>query len=1455
MEERKTIPGLGRNNAVHVHTFDSVLDAVNTKKRIIDKIAANGGDAVAITDHGVLFSALDDLDYAKSKGVKIIYGVEAYVLVTINEKTNLTKRIHLILMGINEEGVHAIDRAVTESNKNLAGGFPCMTMEMLVKFFGPGSKGYGNVIATSACVQGIGGTILFSNEITLHEIGKLQKKIDRLKNSSKKNKKDGTQIFFDFDKLASCEKEISEIGVSLTLAERKSISLNGIPKKTPEDKKEIEENKAEIKSYKAIIKEKTAYVSMFSQTRDSYVELSNKVDILKNSLYDESVLYERAKKELIDLKEIFGSDNFYIEVQYHYLNGEKKIMPKLVSIAKEINTPLVAANDAHLINGTKEEVQARKIAKFLRFGKIFDKDADMEYFKNSDSEDEDVIDEKTENEDENEEVVDEEVVYEQVMSAPSDGYTFWDIDSSLYLKTDEELYNTLSLILSEEDALLAVSNISVITDRCEGFKCTDKKYYPVYNRNINAEEYLRELVEAGIKKRFPVSEKFTQVYRDRIEYEMGIITSMGYSNYHLIVQEYMKVGKILGEIPDDELQNAPLTSLEELTEWFEEKKKIDPRFGLGIGTGEGRGSAAGSLVCYVLEITGIDPIEYNLLFERFLNPARVSMPDIDSDFSPKIREKVMRFIINKYGTEAVCCILTKSMSGLKGGIRDAGRYLDTLYSRFDKKYVNKADEICKKITPVIQYMDKVNEKFVAAEELFAKDKDALTIINMSRNFLGAVKSVSMHPAGIIIAGNGNVSECLPLRYNTTLDQWTTHCNMVQAEDMGLLKMDILGLKTLSILTDMVRSIFKNTGKRIDIRTLPFLPDNLVKEIIKRIYAEANTIGIFQFESTGIRQVLRQILPATLKDIILINALYRPGPLEYAEVVAKVKNGLMVAPYKHPMLKPILGETYGVMIYQEQVMEVCRKLAGFSLADADNIRRFMSKKKFDYLEKERQVFIYGNAERNIVGCESNGISPEIANAIFDDMIEFAKYAFNKSHAAIYGFTSFYTAWGKFTYPAEFYASVMNHAKDADELGVFVRDANLYNINNKKVKVFPPYINKADVHFVGKEDSVTYGLQHIKGFDANLSNIIINERTANGPYKDFFDFILRVKISAKKAKKLVLAGVFDEFTTLNGHSCSRKSLANDIFLEKVCEISETIAKKKKYIEEGNLVLSLINSGKATRVSDLDSYNLKEFKITSKTDTFPSISKLEARVSSAEEMVSIKKEALYKMYIPSATFTANEKTEFLTLERELLGFYVSSHPIEHYEVQTSPIREINKETNTVTGIITDLKTSEKGTISFLLEDLTGTIKCYVYKNNVSRLKGSIDLIKEGNAIIINKLVSEKEFLKRVEQDITEMAENPESSDDEEEVIEKYFVFELNREDHVSQINHKEESYILRTNYIDFEEVEDVLNEFVLSDNTDKSYININIFFDDIKEYRVFNKKVSENFLMTDTYLELSK
>ena len=909
---------------------------------------------------------------------------------------------------------------------------------------------------------------------------------------------------------------------------------------------------------------------------------------------------------MIYLKSIFK--NLFIELQYHGIEDEAFNAEYLIKIANELKLPLIAANDAHMVDNSEESIEARRLVRF-------------NYFKKS-------------------QTVDES-------------------DKELYLKTDDELRSSLLKIYNEEIVNKAMSNLNVLS-YCK-VEFPDEKHYPKVSSDVNFDNLLekrrQEMISNG---------EWNDDYQKRLDHEVKIIKQMGYVDYHLVVRDFCIEGRKLGVIPKSERANMP-EDFNEVEKWIKTKGYKE-----GVGIGPGRGSAAGSLVCYLLGITNIDPIKYDLLFERYLNPSRVSMPDIDTDVATSLRPFIIKYLKWKYGHRAVCSIATETTYAARAAVQMAGRErASQLYDHEPKSTatLHKSEYNRVHVYPLSDAVPdtpkiKLNDCIDDLKAKFGHDKEAMLVLNHALLLEGVVSGTGVHAGGVVISDNDNINEYLPLAWNEEKQVWTAQCDMVKVEERGLLKMDLLGLNTLDCINDCLYLIKKTKGISIDINKIPFEP-----EVFKKIYASGLTNSVFQFESQGMKSMLRDFKPTCFEDLILLVACYRPGPMQYltdegnSVNVIKVKNGQDPLRYLTPELEPILKSTYGGMIYQEQVMQVVQSLAGYSLGDADNIRRYMSKKKKDKLAHERQAFIYGDESRNIDGCVKRGISEDIANQLFDEMTDFASYAFNKSHAAAYAFVSYQTAWLKYHYPVEFECAMFNNKKQAD-FEPIIEDCKFL-----KIKLLQPDVNKSDAEFTTEGNCIRWGYYGIKGIGTANIDIIENIKTY-GPYVSFKDFL--VKNIVKNEKKT------------------------------------TILPKK-------ITETFINAGA------FDSLN------SNRKDLYDFVEDNKLDITSSDNS-----EQLLKDIIESIPLETNpEDTQYnVENETELLGFVLSLDPLKGYrnehKYQCIPISNVVPGQSDIMGYVTNIKDvclkSGKAASVITIQGRDTSIEVWAYDNVMDKAKASL-------------------------------------------------------------------------------------------------------------------------------------
>ena len=1053
-------------NILHVHSMYSRYDSPSKPDDIVARAKEIGANSVTLTDHGTMLGIEPFMDAGKKYGINTIPGVETYC----------ENRTHLIIVARNFRGYLQISRAMRDANEHIESGkgsnleYPIMTDDILRKYF-TGSR---DVIATSACIQGPAGYILRSHETIDRSFTKLYAEMqdakgdyelftcsDPLRKKLQKDISDKKKRKKDYEKYLrpSYAKKIERLKKKVEREEKKGNDVRSIlfeieaseanAADAPERVKRLEEA---INKESEMLKKARKDCKKSKSGWEKYRKAEEKMESL--SYPTKAALVRKAAERLDTLRHIFPF--FYAELQYHGLDQEKAVMPAIASIARKMGIPVIAANDAHITEGTDDCVEARRILRFNYFQKAEE-------------------------------------------TRPS--------DRELYMKTEEEMRKTLGAILPEEIVDEAIRNTDIL-DTCR-VEFPEGKHYPSITRNgLKPEEYFDELLEKARVERIQKG-LWNDEYQKRLEHEVQVIKSMGFVDYHLVVRDFCIAGRNLGKIPKDRIQDAP-EKYEDTLEWIRQEG-----FDVGAGIGPGRGSACGSLVCNMLGITGIDPIKYDLLFERFLNPERVSMPDIDTDVSSTVRPILIRYIKETYGERAVCSIATVTTYSAKSAVQMAGRdRAAQLYPGDEgkderRKYLHQHTYPLSDLIPEGPKIT-LSGCEPAVMQQIQGDAEKMLIWKRAKLIEGCLSGTGVHAGGVIISDNDNVNDYIPLAYNRENSVWVAQCDMVRAEEKGLLKMDLLGLNTLDIITDCLNLIKRDRGESLDISALRFEP-----EIFRDIYATGNTNSVFQFESPGMKSTLKKFRPERFDDIILLNAAFRPGPMQYLDGIIEVKNTGKIKKScltEIPELKEILAPTYMSIIYQEQVMKIFQKLAGYSLGGADLVRRFMSKKKTEKLKKERKAFIYGDAERHIKGCVANGISEKLADELFDQMMEFAKYAFNKSHACAYSYNSYITAYLKYHYPVEFLCAMFNN-KESKNYGPIIEDCQRYGI-----KILPPSLNASSYDFTTENGAIRFGFRGIAGMggeSAGYIDRIVSERRSGGPFTSVGDFLFRCakKVPAK------------------------------------------------------------------------------------------------------------------------------------------------------------------------------------------------------------------------------------------------------------------------------------------------------------------------------------------------------
>ena len=923
---------------------------------------------------------------------------------------------------------------------------------------------------------------------------------------------------------------------------------------------------------------------------------------------------EKAEEIALWHKNVF-KDDYYIEIQNNGIQEQVMVNQKLVQIARKLDIPLVATNDAHYLK--KEDAYNHEVLLCIQTGKRMSDEDRMKF----DTEE-------------------------------------------LYVKSPEEMSEYFSAFPD------AIENTVKIAEKCNvefEFGHTILPNYDVPAEFETHYDYMKKLCDDGLKERY--GDNLSQEIQDRAEYELGIIKKMGYVDYYLIVWDFINYAK----------QND-------------------------IPVGPGRGSGAGSILAYAMGITDIDPIKYGLIFERFLNPERVSMPDFDVDFCYERRERVIDYVSNKYGADHVSQIITFGTMSARMVIRDVARVLDVPYADADKL----AKMIPNELHITIKKALEQNKELGA---LYDTDTEIHKLLDIAMALEGMPRQASTHACGIVITKDP-VDTYVPLYVRD--NQISTQFIMTTLEELGLLKMDFLGLRTLTVIKDTIDLVKENHG--IDVEFDKGMDDPKVY----KLWQEGKSCGIFQFESQGMTNFMKELKPDCLEDLIAGVSLYRPGPMDQIPRYIRGKQNPGHNEYTHPSLEPILNVTYGCMVYQEQVMQIVRDLAGYSLGRADLVRRAMGKKKLDVMAKEREIFIHGQTDDNgnivVPGCVRNGIAEQDANKIFDEMAEFAKYAFNKSHAACYAVVAYRTAYLKAYYPAEFMAATLNSfLGNLDKIPQYIDECKKLGI-----EILKPDINQSQTKFTAKDGKIRFGLGSIKNVGIAPVNAIIKERTEHGPFESFTEFCERISdeaVNKKCIESLIMAGVFDEFPQ------TRATLYSS-FEGIIDQIHTT---KKKGID-----------GQVTM-----------FDLGQEEDEFQDIK--------------------YN-FIEREEF--NER-ELLQTEKEMLGIYISGHPLEKLREQiekqtninTIQMREIydNNEEQAerpqfndgqfvkYAGIINSVKkkyTKSNKLMAFVtVEDLYGMAEIIAFENAV---------LQAGDALIENNIIMVEGRLSIREDEATKIVAN---------------------------------------------------------------------------------------------------
>lgn len=891
--------------------------------------------------------------------------------------------------------------------------------------------------------------------------------------------------------------------------------------------------------------------------------------------YIQKGLYEDAKCKALELEEIFGKGNFFLELQDHGISAQRMVNQSLLRMSQETGIELVATNDIHYTYA--EDEKPHDILLCIQTGKKVSDEDRMRY----------------------------------------EGGQY-------YIKSEVEMRRLFPY------AKQACDNTQKIAERCHVDIEFGKYKLPEFPvpEGYDAWSYLNKLTWDGLSRRYDHPD---DTLKERLEYELSTIKNMGFVDYFLIVWDFIHYAK-----------------------------------SQGIAVGPGRGSAAGSLVSYCLEITDLDPLKYSLLFERFLNPNRVTMPDIDVDFCFERRQEVIDYVVEKYGKDRVVQIVTFGTMAARGVIRDVGRVLDLPYAQVDSV----AKMVPSELNITIESALRKNPEL---KKIYDTDPVIHELIDMSKRLEGLPRHTSTHAAGVVISPKA-VDEFVPLSRGVD-DCVTTQFTMTTLEELGLLKMDFLGLRTLTVIQNAVKLINRHREEPLNINHIDY-DDAKVYEMI----ASGKTEGVFQLESAGMKSFMKELKPSSLEDIIAGISLYRPGPMDFIPKYIKGKQNQASIVYDCPELEEILAPTYGCIVYQEQVMQIVMKLAGYDLGRSDLVRRAMSKKKADVMAKEREYFVYGNKELNVPGCIARGIDERVANKIFDDMTDFAKYAFNKSHAAAYTIVSYQTAWLKYYYPVEFMAALMTSVIDfPNKVAEYIMECRKMD-----VQILPPDINEGERDFSVSDGNIRYALSAIKSVGRSVIDGMVKEREAHGIFvslKDFIERMLGKDVNKRTVESFIKSGAMDSL-----HATRRQ------LMMVYAQVMDQVTQERKKSMTGQLSLF--------------------------------------------DFVSDEDKAEFDVHYPKVG--EYDKELKLAFEKEVLGIYISGHPLEEYEKlllknvtavttdfyvddETGSTRVRDNQNVIIGGMITSKTvkvTKNNKLMAFIsLEDLVGVVEVIVFPNDYER------------------------------------------------------------------------------------------------------------------------------------------
>ena len=1057
---------------LHLHTEFSLLDGACRIKKLVERVKDLGQEAVAITDHGVMYGVIDFYRACKAAGIKPIIGCEVYVAPRGRTRFQKVHEFdaesrHLVLLCRNEEGYRNLSYMVSQA---FLEGFyikPRIDMDLL-------REHCGGLIACSACLGGELPKLLLAGE------------------------------------------------------------------------------------------------------------------------------YDQAKAVALEMRELFGEDGYYLELQDHGIAAQQQVNAGLMRLHEETGIPLIATNDAHYLR--REDAETQDILMCIQMGKTLDDPGRMKFE-----------------------------------------------TQEFYVKSEEEM---AALFPNCPEALENTAKIAELCNVEFEFGKYHLPHFQLPEGYTDGDAYFEKLCMDGFARRYPDR---PEEYLKQLRYEMAMIRKMGFVDYFLIVSDFIAFAK-----------------------------------GNGIPVGPGRGSAAGSMVSYCLNITDVEPMKYSLYFERFLNPERVSMPDIDIDFCIRRRQEVIDYVNRKYGNDHVAQIVTFGTMAARGAVRDVGRVLNFPYAEVDalaKQIPSGPGALHITLEESLKLSKQLRESYEGDERIKKLIDTAMAIEGMPRN-------TSTHAAGVVITSRP-VCDYVPLATNDGLP--VTQYIMTTLEELGLLKMDFLGLRNLTILDDATKMV---QSKESDF-TVKNIPENDPETMA--MLSEGRTAGVFQMESAGMTGVCLSLKPQNIEDITAIIALYRPGPMESIPRFIACKQNPDKITYKHPALEPILSNTYGCIVYQEQVIQIFQQLGGYSLGQADMVRRAISKKKAKEIEKEKNTFIHGDPERNIAGCVANGIPQVTAEAIYQEIYDFANYAFNKAHAVCYAVVAYQTAWFKCHHPKEYMAALLTSVLDSTEkVAEYIAECRSMGI-----QLLPPDVNESQADFTVVGEGIRFGLVALKGVGRSFINGLLTEREKGGPFTDFMDFCDRMfdqDLNRRVVESLIKSGAFDRM------GCRRSQL-----MQVYGQVLDGIAASRKRNVEGQLDLFGFGGGEQETVAALPALNLPDLP----------------------------------EYTPQ---------ELMSMEKETTGLYLSGHPMDQYREMArqkgavpigSILTDFDREDGpreyrdnqrvSIAGVISTYKTRTTRNNTLMayvnLEDDTGGMELLCFSRV---LEESGNYIRENNAVLATGKIS---------------------------------------------------------------------------------------------------------------------